>query len=280
MGHPPAHECCGKVCDICPFAAELHLRFLGKAPGLQGSPSANSGQAFDCVNASLSVKHFVAQDDKPATLAALRGRDFNWGRECSGKNWGDDEKPEEPGAPDQGNEGARGVGRDVFHGAGDGPRVEGVESVWRARSVRRGGEAGAGRILRVQVKCTLYQRGTGSYCMSINMKDGAKGRRGYAAGTVDFFAIFIIPTDDWYIIPDAVVGDRDANLYFRPGLKGQKYSEYQEAWHLLVNAARGGGPVDIHACCDEAEPGFGRDVPAPGLPSGVRRRMFQRVFQG
>src|SRR5580692_7435363 len=143
-----------------------------------------------------------------------------------------------------------------------------------------GVEAGAGRILRVQVKCTLYQRGTGSYCMSINMKDGAKGRRGYAAGTVDFFAIFIIPTDDWYIIPYAVVGDRDANLYFRPGLKEQKYSEYQEAWHLLVNAARGGGPVDIHACCDEAEPGFGRDVPAPGLPSGVRRRMFQRVFQG
>src|SRR5580698_4719508 len=163
MGHPPANECCGKVCDICPFAAELHLRFLGKAPGLQGSPSANSGQAFDCVNASLFVKHFFAQDDKPATLAALRGRDFNWGRECSGKNWGDDEKPEEPGAPDQGNEGARGVGRDVFHSAGDGPRVEGVESVWRARSVRRGGEAGAGRILRVQVKCTLYHRGTGSF---------------------------------------------------------------------------------------------------------------------
>src|SRR5580698_9228174 len=88
MGHPTANECCGKVCDICPFAAELHLRFLGKAPGLQGSPSANSGQAFDCVNASLFVKHFFAQDDKPATLAALRGRDFNWGRECSGKNWG------------------------------------------------------------------------------------------------------------------------------------------------------------------------------------------------
>jgi hypothetical protein len=116
-----------------------------------------------------------------------------------------------------------------------------------------GVENGTGPILRVQVKCTLYQCSTGSYCMSVNVKDGSRGRRGYAPGTVDFFAIYIIPTDDWYIIPYAVVGDRDANLFFRPGLKGQKYSEYREAWHLLLDASKGRteGPLEIQACCEE-----------------------------
>jgi len=46
-----------------------------------------------------------------------------------------------------------------------------------------------GPILRVQVKCTLYQFHEGCYSMSINVKDGSRGRRGYAPGTVDFFAI-------------------------------------------------------------------------------------------
>ena len=115
-----------------------------------------------------------------------------------------------------------------------------------------GVEDGIGPVVRVQVKCTLYQCHKGCYCMSINVKDGSKGRRGYAPGTVDFFAIYIIPTDDWYILPYAVVGDRDANVYFRPGMKGQKYGKYREAWHLLLKAARGPEhpPLDLRACCD------------------------------
>ncbi len=139
-----------------------------------------------------------------------------------------------------------------------------------------GVESGAGPILRVQVKCTLYQCRGGCYCMSINMKDGARGRRGYAPGTVDFFAIYIIPTDDWYIIPYAVVGDRDANVYFRPGMKGQKYEKYREAWHLLVDAAKGvgEGPIDIHACCDE---GAAQGVREVARTAGVRK-MFRGVF--
>jgi hypothetical protein len=143
-----------------------------------------------------------------------------------------------------------------------------------------GVEDGTGPILRVQVKCTLYQCHKGCYCMSINVKDGSRGRRGYGPGTVDFFAIYIIPTDDWYIIPYAVVGDRDANLYFRPGFKGQKYGGYREAWHLLMAATKGSGKgrLEIRACCDEAEPGIGRDLQPRGLQSVVRR-MFRGVFQ-
>jgi hypothetical protein len=115
------------------------------------------------------------------------------------------------------------------------------------------GVENGGPILRVQVKCTLYQCQKGCYCMSINVKDGSRGRRGYARGTVDFFAIYIIPTDDWYILPYEVVGNRDANLFFRPGVKGQKYGEYWEAWSLLLSAAArpDAVPGDIHACCDE-----------------------------
>jgi hypothetical protein len=112
--------------------------------------------------------------------------------------------------------------------------------------------------------------------MSINVKDGSKGRRGYAPGTVDFFAIYIIPTDDWYILPYELVGDRDANVFFRPGVKGQKYGKYAEAWHLLVNAAKAPEPppVDIRACCDEAaaSPGAGE------VMAGVRR-MFRGLFR-
>lgn len=117
-----------------------------------------------------------------------------------------------------------------------------------------GVENGNGPILRVQVKCTLYQCSTGSYCMSINQKDGATGRRGYAPGTVDFFAIYIIPLDDWYIIPYVVIGDRDANVFFKPGMKNQKYGEYREAWDLLIDAAKRKEPgtIDIQACGEEA----------------------------
>ncbi len=117
------------------------------------------------------------------------------------------------------------------------------------------GVESTGAILRVQVKCTMYEYQEGSYSMSINVKDGSTGRRrGYARGTVDFFAVYIIPTDDWYILPYEVIGDRDANVFFRPGCKRQKYEKYREAWHLLLEACKGaaGGPIDIHACCDDA----------------------------
>jgi hypothetical protein len=118
------------------------------------------------------------------------------------------------------------------------------------------GVESTGAILRVQVKCTMYEYREGSYGMSINVKDGSTGRRrGYARGTVDFFAVYIIPTDDWYILPYEVIGDRDANVFFRPGSEEQKYERYREAWHLLLEACKGAaaGPIDIHACCDEAE---------------------------
>ena len=94
---------------------------------------------------------------------------------------------------------------------------------------------------------------------------------------MDFFAIYIIPTDDWYIIPYAVVGDRDANVFFKPGVKEQKYEKYREAWHLLVDAAKGGaeGLIDIQACCDEEDAAV-REV----ARRAAVRKMFREVLQG
>jgi PD-(D/E)XK endonuclease len=141
-----------------------------------------------------------------------------------------------------------------------------------------GVENGTGPILRVQAKCTLYLCPAGSYCVSINRKHGALGRRGYAPGMVDFFAIYIIPTDDWYIIPYAVVGDRDTDVYFKPGTKKQKYEKYREAWHLLLDACKGGAqePIDIQACCDEGEEAASaREV----MERAAIRKMFRGVFQ-
>jgi len=138
-----------------------------------------------------------------------------------------------------------------------------------------GVENGTGPILRVQVKCTAFLQPKGGYGFDIK----GPGRRGYLPGTVDFFALYVIPTDDWYIVPYAVVGPRFANLHFTPGAKRRlKYGKYQEAWHLLVDACQGGGdgPIEIQACCDEGDAmQDGREVTG----RAAVRRIFRRVFQ-
>jgi len=107
-----------------------------------------------------------------------------------------------------------------------------------------------------------------------------------APGTVDSFAIYIIPTDDWYIIPYAVVGERNANVYFRPGMKGQKYEKYREAWHLLVDATKGRaeGLLEIRACSepDESQEDCSKSaqVNPPARSRSMVRRMFRTLFRG
>jgi hypothetical protein len=139
-----------------------------------------------------------------------------------------------------------------------------------------GVEAGRGPILRVQVKCTLCQCRRGGYSINVNRSYGQKRRRGYAPGTVDFFALYLIPTDDWYIIPYAVIGERNRNLHFRPEFWRQKHDKYKEAWHLLLGAAkaRTKGPLEIRACCEEAE------TVETEIQTRAVRRVFRAVFCG
>jgi PD-(D/E)XK endonuclease len=86
-----------------------------------------------------------------------------------------------------------------------------------------------GRIMRVQVKSTLYHRRNGEYSLNVM----GPGRERYAEGTVDFFAVYLIPIHAWYIIPYEVMGRTNCSLHFTPESKRHKYARYREAWHLL-----------------------------------------------
>jgi hypothetical protein len=142
------------------------------------------------------------------------------------------------------------------------------------------GVEGVGPILRVQVKCTMCRHRKGGYSLSV------RGPRllGYPRGTVDFFALYIIPTDDWYIIPYAVIGEKNTTLYFTPQGKRQKYGRYQEAWHLLLNATKGRRKqgTEIRACIEDGDAaGASREGEDAQAARGTLRvrRMFRGLFE-
>jgi hypothetical protein len=88
-----------------------------------------------------------------------------------------------------------------------------------------------GRFLRIQVKSTTFCR-KGSYTSNIT---GPKHER-YVRGKVDFFAVYLVPVDVWYIIPfDVVEGNLSLNLTPR---KGHKFAQYMEGWNLLRGAEK------------------------------------------
>ncbi|HTC74449.1 MAG TPA: group I intron-associated PD-(D/E)XK endonuclease [Edaphobacter sp.] len=96
-------------------------------------------------------------------------------------------------------------------------------------------------VLRVQVKSTIYKRRNDEYSLNVM---GPK-RKKYEPGTVDFFAILVIPIDAWYIIPFEVLGRTNSSIHFTPAAVKQKYGKYLEAWDLLKE--RG---ITIQACAD------------------------------
>jgi hypothetical protein len=84
-----------------------------------------------------------------------------------------------------------------------------------------------GRFLRVQVKSTEMWLGTCYLCQLY-----AFGQRPYTPKEIDFYAIYVLPADAWYIFPVRdLVGKRTIAL--TPHLKGHKYERYLEAWPLL-----------------------------------------------
>jgi hypothetical protein len=99
------------------------------------------------------------------------------------------------------------------------------------------------RALRVQVKSTIHWRIGHGY----SLKLVGSRRKKYEPGTVDFFAILLIPVDEWYLIPFGVVGEAHCSLHFSPRNQRQKYGKYREAWELL----RGDTGLTIQACWEE-----------------------------
>jgi hypothetical protein len=130
---------------------------------------------------------------------------------------------------------AAGLGMKVSKPFGDSGRYDvGVESHIHQNQAR---------VQRVQVKSTIYKRR--GNCYSLNVM--GPQRKKYQPGTVDFFAVLLIPIDDWYIIPFDLIGRKNTSLHFTPASKRQKYGPYREAWHLLqANPA-----VTIQASSDD-----------------------------
>ena len=85
-----------------------------------------------------------------------------------------------------------------------------------------------GRLLRVQTKSTTFQRGRTFTC---NLT--GPGGKVYPAGMVDYFAVYLIPVDMWYILPFEKTRKTSVSLQFTPGKTGHKYEAYREAWHWL-----------------------------------------------
>ena len=120
-------------------------------------------------------------------------------------------------------------------------RGEWAELCFMARAAERGfsvsrphGDSAAydvgvedqGRFLRVQVKSTTFRR-KGSYTCNVV---GARRER-YARAKVDFFAVYLVPIDLWYIIPFEVM-EKNLSLNLTPR-KGCKFCQYMEGWELM-----------------------------------------------
>jgi hypothetical protein len=102
------------------------------------------------------------------------------------------------------------------------------------------------RVLRVQVKSAAYAQRENEFCFNLMGPDPQQPK--YPHGTVDFFAILLIPIDVWYIVPfDLIATTR--SIYFSPRGARQKYGEYWEAWYLLKETG-----LVIQACVDEESP--------------------------
>ncbi len=117
---------------------------------------------------------------------------------------------------------AAGLGMKVSKPFGDSGRYDvGVESHIQENHARENhAYENQSRVLRVQVKSTIYKRR--GDCYSLNVM--GPQRRKYQPGTVDFFAILLIPIDDWYIIPFEVMGRKNSSIHFTPASKRQKYA--------------------------------------------------------
>ncbi|MGA7217755.1 MAG: group I intron-associated PD-(D/E)XK endonuclease [Candidatus Sulfotelmatobacter sp.] len=95
-----------------------------------------------------------------------------------------------------------------------------------------------GLFRRVQVKCTVYQRANSGACperarATERVCTICSSHVIYTPAQLDFFAAYVIPTDTWYILP-ILATNHQPTVVLSPHLKNSKYSQYQEAWHLLT----------------------------------------------
>jgi hypothetical protein len=87
---------------------------------------------------------------------------------------------------------------------------------------------------RVQVKSTAKFRDNAYEC-AINDLVAKTRRRRYAPGDFDFYAIYLVREDLWYVIPASAV-ERKRAIALNPHYRKSRYISYLEAWHLLAGA--------------------------------------------
>ena len=85
-----------------------------------------------------------------------------------------------------------------------------------------------GRLLRVQIKSTTCMRGRSFLCRLVGSTQVA-----YEPGVLDFYAVYLVPVDLWYILPFGAMRNASASILLTPAKEGHKHEEYLEAWHLL-----------------------------------------------
>lgn len=91
--------------------------------------------------------------------------------------------------------------------------------------------AGLGRhIHRIQIKASASAANGGYHVICSHLRG-----RPYTAKDIDFIAVWIEPTDTWYIIPiRALRGCKSLHVYpLTPDSTGQ-YERYRERWDLLL----------------------------------------------
>ncbi|MGH9580392.1 MAG: group I intron-associated PD-(D/E)XK endonuclease [Terriglobales bacterium] len=91
-----------------------------------------------------------------------------------------------------------------------------------------------GRLQRVQVRSTSHYNG-GYRCGYTRAR--SSGSPTFTAREIDFLAVYVIPMDTWYVVPQPVVGATKVVIFYPhiPHSRGRLES-YREAWHLLTHS--------------------------------------------
>ena len=92
------------------------------------------------------------------------------------------------------------------------------------------------KFLKIQVKtvnslATDHNGNRKEGVYKVGLSKGTKNRKTYTKKDVDFFAVYIMPLDLFYIIPHRIIKSKAPNFY--PNKKSHKFSKYLENWELL-----------------------------------------------
>ncbi len=100
-------------------------------------------------------------------------------------------------------------------------------------------------LLRVQVKSTEAPCSKHRY--HINLGRGGGARIPYQKNQIDFFAIYLVQENAWYILPiEAAMGWVGLSVPKTECVSGTAYEKYSEAWGLMDGGGEWSGRADLN----------------------------------